>query len=148
MKFLEEYIAHIFVKRQILKHITNLSIYSKGEKEEKDLWLRFEVKEFSPNRKYKTKLANYFWDKVDVVWHTYVAANMLMQGYIIFPILEGWIVASPSGEEYQIESNTCTCKSIGNYKGKCKHLVFRDWLLLFQSRVANYKVERKYYKDE
>jgi len=68
-----------------------------------------------------------------------VAAEMLVAGYMIIPIQGGYICAG--GEElYNLKDNECTCPAFLNNPNKpCKHLIYRDAILLQRSRMNQWK---------
>lgn len=77
-----------------------------------------------------------------------IAAEMLKDGYILVQIKGGYLVVSPTGTEYQITDEMCTCPDFvvaRNNQSQCKHLIFRDWHIDYLKRVELYKLENVKY---
>ena len=94
---------------------------------------------------HKFRLKDCLWSDLEKVYETCVAAEMLVQGYLLVTIEGGWLVVNPFGEDYQIEDKDCTC---GDYlynrkrQSRCKHLIFRDWHFMYRARIFKYKNEK------
>lgn len=81
------------------------------------------------------------WTSPTHLYESHVAGEMLRQGYLVFEIPGGWLVISPAGEEYQLETQSCSCADfvINKRSGaRCKHLVLRDWWCFYRQRIAEY----------
>lgn len=139
MQPIEEYIAYQLVTKQFSQNITDVEVVGENLQHP---WLKFKLVECKIGGKYKTKIKKYLWDKLETVWLTYVGCKLITEGYLVFPLEGGWIVISPQGEEYQIENNQCSCQSKDLYKGKCKHMLLRDFILSFQFRANKAKFEK------
>ncbi len=85
---------------------------------------------------FKTKLSEVLSDSVESMHLSYVATQMLREGYLYVPIEGGELVISPQGEEYQIDGKDCSCPS---QEAPCKHLQLRDWYLQQREKAANYR---------
>ena len=73
-----------------------------------------------------------------------IASEMLKEGYILVQIKGGYLVISPTGSEYQITDEQCTCPDFvvaRNNQSQCKHLIFRDWHIDYLKRVELYKLQ-------
>lgn len=96
---------------------------------------------------YNFKLNNFLWGKLETVYETIITSEMLIQGYLLITIEEGWLVVNPHGENYQIEKNNykssiCTCGDFLYHRkqqSRCKHLIFKDWHLNYRKRIVEYK---------
>jgi SWIM zinc finger len=140
MKYkLETLLAVSTLKKKILDIISNAKI------NEDDLSLEFEVDFKSAKGKYKKDLASILWGPIDKQYETLIAAEMLAEGYMCIPMQGGWIVKSPTGEEYQLTENSCTCRSfLENSNGPCKHLSLKDFTGGYRARINKYKIDKGY----
>lgn len=74
-----------------------------------------------------------------------IASQMLREGYLLVQIKGGYLVVSPTGSEYQIVDEQCSCPDFvvaRNNQSQCKHLIFRDWHIDYQRRIEQYKLNR------
>ncbi|MFO0089938.1 MAG: hypothetical protein ACK518_03980 [bacterium] len=90
--------------------------------------------DFRRDMMYRYKLTKILWDSVENVYLTWVATQLLREGYVCTPVTGGEVVSNPSGEVYQISDNICSCNS-RNYP--CKHLMLRNWELAYRVRKNN-----------
>lgn len=138
MKYkLETLLAFRSLKETIWKSIKNAAITD-------DLVLEFEADLKSNRGKHKRQLKNLLKQPIQDEYKTLLTAEMLAEGYLCIPINGGWVVINPQGEKYDLTENDCSCndKTILGYDGPCKHLVFRDGLNLYRSRVNQEKINR------
>ncbi len=141
MKTVEEFLAFQLSQDRLSNAIQNAQIVTDSSEEP---WLVFDIATVKKSSQpYKKKLIDILWAPLETVYQTYIAANMLRQGYICVPIDGGHVVVSPEGKEYQLsaEGHSCTCEHVilGNADGPCKHQNFRDWHAAYRARVNEYK---------
>ena len=75
------------------------------------------------------------WTNIVHLYETYVATQLLRDGYVMVPIDGGHLCYSQD-ERYELRDETCTCKAATfNPSQRCKHLIFRDWLANYRSTV-------------
>jgi len=90
---------------------------------------------------YKNDITKYVHNHggLENLFKTLVAAEMLVAGYMIIPIQGGYICAG--GEElYNIKENECTCPAfLNNSQEPCKHIIYRDAILLQRARMNQWK---------
>lgn len=68
-------------------------------------------------------------------YKTLVAAEMMIAGYLIVPIENGWMCTGGT-EMYAMKENECTCPAfISNPGQPCKHLIYKEALLMQRSRI-------------
>ena len=109
-----------------------------------DLILKFEVDLKSNKGIHKKELTKIINQPIEDEYKTLLTSEMLADGYLCIPIKGGWVVINPQGEKYDLTENDCSCndKTILVYDGPCKHLLFRDGLNLYRSRVNQEKIKR------
>lgn len=78
---------------------------------------------------------------------TILATTMLVDGYVLVPLGDNYVVVSPKGQTYQLDQHNCTCPDFVVARGnqsRCKHLIFRDWHIQYQQRClkAKEQIER------
>ena len=92
-------------------------------------------------RVYKNDITKYVANHggLENLFKTLVAAEMMLSGYMIIPIPGGYLCVG--GEEmYDLKDDTCTCPAfINNSKEPCKHLLYKDALLLQRARINQWK---------
>lgn len=90
---------------------------------------------------YKNNITKYVQNHggLENLFKTLVAAELLVAGYLIVPIQGGYICVG--GEElYNLKDNECTCSAyLNNPKQPCKHLIYKDALLLQRARINEWK---------
>lgn len=70
---------------------------------------------------------------------SFVTAEMIIAGYFIVPIPNGFLCIG-GDEIYSMKDDSCSCPSSINHPDKpCKHLLFRDGLLLQRARINQWK---------
>jgi len=79
------------------------------------------------------------WADMTRIRDAQIAGHMIRQGYLMVALEGGMVAVSPTGEEYQIHEDTCTCLDYLNKKRKCKHLMLRDWFLDHRRRANEYR---------
>ena len=68
-----------------------------------------------------------------------VASEMMLAGYMIIPIENGWLCVGGS-EVYSMKENECTCPAyVTNSSKPCKHLIYKEALLLQRSKINKWK---------
>lgn len=77
--------------------------------------------------------------KIEELCSNLIATRMLALGYIWFPVENGYIVVSPSKEEYQIIDLQCTCPHYITKGEKCKHLILSDWSIKYRALQSKLK---------
>ena len=77
---------------------------------------------------------------VEKAFTALVASDMMLNGYLIIPIENGW-VCTGGGEIYNLKEQECTCPAFINSPNKrCKHLLYRDALLNQRAKVNEWKL--------
>lgn len=60
-----------------------------------------------------------------------IVGNLILQGYSLKKLNNGYKCITGTGEEYYMEEESCECKDFGYGMGEkepCKHLLFKDGL--------------------
>lgn len=142
IKSLEQYLALQCYGESQLSKIKNISFIPNEDK----LWLYFEVHNIKKVKGEETveikrikKNVSSLINKMEETYYTYLATEMLIEGYSLIAIDGGWIVHG--GEEpYQLGHESCTCLAFLNNKSKpCKHLVFQKWHLNYRNKCNELK---------
>lgn len=76
-------------------------------------------------------------------YEVFIGTELIREGYYLLTIDGGWLVRKEGGEEYQLAEKSCTCKDFVYSNHKCKHLMFRDMMVKYNSKVK--KMEREAY---
>lgn len=72
-------------------------------------------------------------------YKTLVASEMMLAGYFIVPIENGWVCVGGS-EVYAMKDNECTCQAfVLNPSKPCKHLIYKEALLMQRSKINEWK---------
>lgn len=90
---------------------------------------------------YKNDITKYVQNHggLENLFKTLVAAEMLVAGYMIVPIQGGYICTG-GDELYNLKDNECTCPAfLNNLNQPCKHLIYRDAILLQRARINEWK---------
>ena len=133
---LETLLAFQFIKEKILESIEGVEITEEGE-------IKFTVDIKSNRGKYKKNVTSVLWTDLVNQYETLVSSEMIAEGYLFTPVKGGWLVISPTGEEYQLTETECTCND-NIYKQKesiCKHMMLRNFFLNYRNRVNQYKIK-------
>lgn len=145
MRTLEQYLLVRALADQTIKEwvVRSISIDDSSQP-----WLLYEpADKDSKVKPKKLNLSKVMWADLATMYETYIWSDMVANGYVMTPIEGGWIVVSPTGEDYQLSIDSCTCPHFLhglNKVGRCKHLVFRDAELKYRTRqcdlAAKYQV--------
>ena len=105
--------------------------------------INYTLKYYKFEKTFKFKVADYIKDSAEDTYRRIIASDMLKEGYLLVPIEGGHIVRCPTGEEYELGAETCTCAHFENMQVKrpCKHLNFRDFFFQYRSAVGKAKRE-------
>ena len=77
---------------------------------------------------------------VEKAFTALVASDMMLNGYLIIPIENGW-VCTGGDEIYNLKEQECTCPAfINNPSKRCKHLLYRDALLNQRVKANEWKL--------
>lgn len=139
MQSIEQLLAFHAIQTNLMNKVQEAAI---TEDEQGEPWLVFKLVDAAKSSKaFKKRISEVLWGTLTQLYETYVATQLLRQGYLCVPIDGGWLVVSPEGEEYQLQEHTCTCQHFtsGKSQGPCKHLIFRDWSLSYKARINEYK---------
>lgn len=138
MNSIEQLLAFHLSQTSLMGRVQNAQII---EDESQEPWLVFELVEGKTRKLYKKQLRELLWGPISQIYETYVATQLLRQGYVCIPIEGGWLVINPEGEEYQLQENSCTCQHFvsGRSEGPCKHLILRDWHNSYKARINEYR---------
>lgn len=143
------YIATELIAEKTLKKMNKIEIIQEGDL----IWLYFELLEKKRGKlkegesreyikAYKYDLAK-SWGPMQEMYETYVATDLLRQGYMLVAIDGGWIVLG-GDEAYQLENESCSCRDFNtrlNRASKCKHLVFLSFHQHYRSKCARARRE-------
>jgi predicted nucleic acid-binding Zn finger protein len=133
-----------------LRHVAKRNLRSKKIKdtnivfkeEAKTFYLVFKLEDSEGNdRLYKNNITELVKNHGSLrnLFLALVASEMLLAGYNIIPIENGWLCIG--GEEiYSMKDNECSCMAyIHNPSKPCKHLLYKEALQLQRSRIAKWK---------
>lgn len=142
---LESLLASKFISKRELKKIKDLEIILDDDKENIFLVYKYLIgtnKEGEDKyRLYKNNITKMVSEHggLENLFKTLVAAEMMVHGYLIIPIDGGWICTGGS-ETYSMKQEECTCQAYTvNPSKPCKHLIYKEALLLQRSRMNEWK---------
>lgn len=144
---LENLLASKFIAKRELKNVKDADVIVDEESNNIFLTFNFLVgkrKDGSEQwRLYKNNITKMVSEHggLENLFKTLVAAEMMIQGYIIVPIEGGWLCVGGS-EVYSMKEQECTCQAYSvNPSKPCKHLIYKEALLMQRSRINQWKRE-------
>jgi hypothetical protein len=136
MYTLEEFLLLDIVNRIELAKVINIEILADDKSE---LYLTWQDKQ---GKVYKHAIKTKILGNIVHTFETYVATEMLRQGYVLVPI-EGGFEVYGGTEIYQVMKEECTCPYYIYKRNKCIHLIFKDWHMQYRQEASALK--RKYH---
>ncbi len=136
MKSIEYYlIQHYLFEKFFKSFISSPSIdLDKGS-------LEVQIALGDKTKKYSIDLLKYLIKGFEDTYEVFVGTELIREGYYLLTIEGGWIVTKEGTEGYQLGEESCTCKDFVYSNHKCKHLMFRDMMVKYNSRVKTMQRE-------